>query len=171
MTKALQCFKVNLLNIVHRATGNCIQNKYLSSSTQPIMTLEHAAIWTTQLEVLKEYYIKYFNATSNDKYINHQKGFHSYFLSFESGARLELMSMPGIPANQNDTVQSQHLGLIHLAFGVDTIGEVEAKAKQLKEDGYPILSGPRQTGDGYYEFETLDPDNNRIEVTAIYPSV
>lgn len=133
------------------------------------MTLEHAAIWTTQLETLKDYYIKYFDAKPNDKYTNHQKDFQSYFLSFASGARLELMSMPGIPANQNDTVQQQHLGLIHLAFGVNTIAEVEAKAQQLKADGFPILSGPRKTGDGYYEFETLDPDNNRIEVTAVYP--
>ena len=69
---------------------------------------------------------------------------------------------------QNDTIQKQHLGIIHLAFGVDTIEEVEEKAKQLKAAGFPILSGPRKTGDGYYEFETLDPDNNRIEVTAVY---
>ena len=130
------------------------------------MILEHVAIWTTQLEALKNYYIKYFDAKANDKYTNHQKNFHSYFLSFKSGARLELMMMPGIPANQNDTVQKQHTGIIHLAFGVETMNEVNIKAKALEADGYPILSGPRKTGDGYYEFETLDPDNNRIEVTA-----
>lgn len=134
------------------------------------MTLEHVAIWTNQLEALKEYYIKYFKATPNEKYTNSTKGFHSYFLSFASGARLELMTMPAIPGNQNDTIQKQHLGIIHLAFGVDTIQEVEEKARELQADGFPILSGPRKTGDGYYEFETLDPDNNRIEVTALYPS-
>ena len=134
------------------------------------MVLEHAAIWTTRLEVLKNYYIKYFDATANDKYTNVQKEFHSYFLSFDSGARLELMTMPGVPLNQNDTVQKQHTGIIHLAFGVDTMEQVEAKAKQLLAAGFPILSGPRKTGDGYYKFETLDPDNNRIEVTAIYNS-
>ncbi len=79
------------------------------------------------------------------------------------------MSMPSIPGNKNDTIEKQHLGIIHLAFGVDTTEEVEQKAKQLQSDGFPILSGPRKTGDGYYEFETLDPDNNRIEVTAVYP--
>lgn len=134
------------------------------------MTLEHAAIWTTQLETLKNYYITYFNAEPNEKYVNGGKDFHSYFLSFGSGARLELMSMPGIPANQNDTIKNQHLGIIHLAFGTGTIKEVDEKAKQLSEAGFPILSGPRKTGDGYYEFETLDPDNNRIEVTAVYPA-
>ena len=132
------------------------------------MTLEHVAIWTNQLETLKEYYVKYFQGNPNNKYNNSSKNFHSYFLSFASGARLELMTMPAIPGNQNDTIQKQHLGIIHLAFGVDTIQEVEEKARQLQADGFPILSGPRKTGDGYYEFETLDPDNNRIEVTAIY---
>ena len=133
------------------------------------MILEHVAIWTNQLEILKAYYIKYFDAIANDKYINSSKNFHSYFLSFASGARLELMTMTGVPDNQNDTIQKQHLGIIHLAFGVSTIEEVEEKAKRLLADGFPVLSGPRKTGDGYYEFETLDPDNNRIEVTAVYP--
>jgi lactoylglutathione lyase len=134
------------------------------------MTLEHVAIWTNQLEKLKEYYVKYFQGNPNNKYTNSSKDFHSYFLSFASGARLELMTIPDIPGNPNNTMQKQHLGIIHLAFGVDTIEEVEEKAKQLQAAGFPILSGPRKTGDGYYEFETLDPDNNRIEVTAIYPS-
>ena len=74
--------------------------------------------------------------------------------------------MPDIPHNMNDTVVTQHKGIIHLAFAVKSIDEVDAKAKQLREAGYNILKGPRQTGDGYYEFETLDPDNNRIEVTT-----
>lgn len=149
------------------------------------ITLEHVAIWTDQLEKLKEYYSKYFGGKANDKYTNHTKGFESYFLSFSSGAcpgvsygarpgvssgaRLEIMSMPGIPGNLNDTITSQHKGIIHLAFGVASAEEVDAKAKQLQTDGFPILSGPRKTGDGYYEFETLDPDNNRLEVTYKFP--
>ncbi len=133
------------------------------------MTLEHVAIWTDQLEKLKDYYTKYFGGKPNDKYTNPTKGFQSYFLSFDSGARLEIMSMPGIPGNLNDSVKAQYKGIIHLAFGVDSVGDVDAKAKQLQADGYQILSGPRKTGDGYYEFETLDPDNNRLEVTTPFP--
>lgn len=129
------------------------------------MTLEHVAIWTDQLEKLKEYYTTHFDGKSNEKYVNHTNEFESYFLSFSSGARLELMSMPGIPNNENDTIIKQHKGIIHLAFGVCNKEMVDEKAKQLKEAGFKILSGPRMTGDGYYEFETLDPDNNRIEVT------
>ena len=130
------------------------------------MTLEHVAIWTDNLEQLKDYYTKYFGGIPNDKYTNENKQFHSYFISFNSGTRLEIMTMPNIPTNLNDTVIKQHKGIIHLAFGVNTKQEVEEKAAQLKGDGFEILSGPRKTGDGYYEFETLDPDNNRLEVTA-----
>ena len=132
------------------------------------MILEHVAIWTENLEELKHYYIKYFGATSNEKYTNEQNKFHSYFLTFESGARLEIMTKPGVPENKNDRVTAQHKGIIHLAFGVNTKQEVDEKANQLQLDGFKILRGPRKTGDGYYEFETLDPDDNRLEVTTKY---
>jgi lactoylglutathione lyase len=110
--------------------------------------------------------VKYFEATANEKYVNEKKQFSSYFLTFRSGARLELMKRNDIPAHLNDTINAQHKGIIHLAFGVDSKEEVEAKARQLETAGYKILTGPRKTGDGYYEFETLDPDNNRLEVTT-----
>ena len=132
------------------------------------MILEHVAIWTDKLEELKDYYVKYYEGTANNKYINEKKQFQSYFITFNSGARLELMTMPDIPDNANDRIIAQHKGIIHLAFGVNTMQEVDEKAKQLHANGFKILSGPRKTGDGYYEFETLDPDSNRIEVTARY---
>jgi lactoylglutathione lyase len=130
------------------------------------ISLEHVAIWTNQLEVLKEFYVRYFSGVPNVKYINPQKGFESYFITFQSGARLELMQRNDIPPNLNDTKGKQHLGIIHLAFGIDSIKEVDEKAEELRSAGFPILSGPRKTGDGYYEFETLDPDGNRLEVTT-----
>ncbi len=132
------------------------------------MILEHVAIWTDKLEELKDYYVKYFDGSSNERYTNEAKQFHSYFLNFQSGARLEIMTRPAIPDNKNDTIVTQHKGIIHLAFGVDNMEEVDKKASQLRADGFPILSGPRKTGDGYYEFETADPDNNRLEVTCIF---
>lgn len=130
------------------------------------MNLEHVAIWTSNLERLKEYYSTYFGAVPNEKYRNETKQFESYFLSFDSGARLEIMYRPDIPPNLNDTASLQHLGIIHLAFCIGTKDQVNAKAIELKAAGFPILDGPRSTGDGYYEFVTLDPDGNRIEVTA-----
>jgi lactoylglutathione lyase len=131
-----------------------------------MLALEHVAIWTNQLEKLKDYYVTYFGGKPNEKYFNPVKKFESYFLTFKSGARLELMQMPGIPENLNDTLGKQHQGIIHLAFGVATKQEVDDKAKELQAAGFSILNGPRKTGDGYYEFETLDPDNNRLEVTT-----
>jgi lactoylglutathione lyase len=132
------------------------------------MTLEHIALWTRQLEILKDFYVRYFNGVANEKYVNPSKGFESYFIRFEGGARLEIMQRPDIPVNQNDTVGAQHLGLIHMAFGVDTMKAVDEKALGFRLAGFPILSGPRRTGDGYYEFETLDPDGNRLEVGSIW---
>ncbi|MFO7526174.1 MAG: VOC family protein [Ignavibacteriaceae bacterium] len=128
------------------------------------MILDHVAIWTDNLEVLKDFYAKYFNAVSNDKYVNKQTRMESYFLTFDSGAKIEIMSKPGIPDNLNDRIDSQHKGIIHLAFSVDTKQEVDDKAGQLRSGGFRILRGPRITGDGYYEFESIDPDNNRFEV-------
>jgi lactoylglutathione lyase len=91
----------------------------LNANKIKIMKLEHVAIWTGDLEALKTYYQRYFGGIAGARYTNEKKGFQSYFLSFQSGARLELMSMKSIPHNQNDTVQAQHRGIIHIAFGVD----------------------------------------------------
>jgi len=132
------------------------------------MKLEHVAIWTDNLESLKNFYVGYFGGKASTKYDNYAKGFQSYFLTFDSGARLELMHMADIPEKNNDTAGKQHLGIIHLAFGVDSMSEVDEKAEELRKDGYKILSGPRKTGDGYYEFEALDPDKNRLEVTTLF---
>jgi lactoylglutathione lyase len=129
------------------------------------MKLHHTAIWVSDLEKIRAYYIKFFQATSNEKYINPDTGFSSYFLSFESGSQLEIMHRTGIPDNANDTIK-QHKGYIHLSFLVNSREDVESKAKELQEGGYPILRGPRLTGDGYYEFETLDPEWNRLEVMS-----
>jgi lactoylglutathione lyase len=132
------------------------------------MKIDHVAIWTDQLERLKDYYVKFFNGRANKKYVNSERHFESYFVSFDSGSRLELMQMPGIPPNLNDTVEKQYSGLIHLSFGMETMGMVDEKLNELKRNGFKILKGPRKTGDGYYEFETLDPDNNRIEVSSVF---
>jgi lactoylglutathione lyase len=128
------------------------------------MKLEHIAIWTDNVELLRNYYVSFFEGQSNEMYINPKTQFQSYFISFESGARLEIMSMPNIPENTNDTINAQHKGIIHIAFSVATKQEVDAKAALLQANGFELLNGPRVTGDGYYEFVTLDPDMNRLEV-------
>lgn len=132
------------------------------------MKLEHVAIWAGDLNLLKNYYIKYFGATPNSKYENQSNSFSSYFLSFSSGARLEIMHRPDVPDNLNDSIIKQYKGIIHLAFEVEKMSDVDAMANLLIKDGFPILKGPRKTGDGYYEVETIDPEGNRLEITSLY---
>ena len=129
------------------------------------MRIEHLAIWTKDLERLKTFYMTYFGATAGEKYENTTKQFESYFLTFESGARMELMRMPSIPETANDPIH-QFLGLIHVAFSTGSEEQVDALTARLKQDGYLVLDGPRRTGDGYYESCVLDPDGNRLEITA-----
>jgi len=131
------------------------------------MNIDHVAIWTPNLEKLKDYYVKYFAGKSNTKYLNKETHFESYFITFQSGTRLELMKKPGISSNLNDPID-QYQGIIHLSFNVETMDKVDEKLNMLRNDGFRILRGPRKTGDGYYEFETLDPDNNRLEVMSIF---
>lgn len=128
------------------------------------MKIEHVAIYTRDLEALRSFYTKYFQATSNELYVNSRKGFSSYFLSFSGGARLELMQMESIPDSRNDPI-AQSTGIIHIAFALGARSAVDLMSERLREDGFRILDGPRQTGDGYYECAFLDPDGNRIEIT------
>lgn len=128
------------------------------------MKIEHVAIWTKNLEELKSFYTGYFGGVAGVKYTNPLKSFESYFISFDSGARLELMQMPGIPENENDTYD-QYTGLIHIAISVGSTEKVNRLTHELRKDGFAIVSEPRYTGDGYYESCILDPDGNRLEIT------
>lgn len=130
------------------------------------MHIEHLALWTRDLERMRTFYEIYFGATANNKYTNASKGFSSYFMSFpDGGPRLELMQMPGIPDSQNDPM-AQFSGLVHFAVSVGDEAAVNALTERLRADGYPVVSEPRRTGDGYYESVVFDPENNRIEITA-----
>jgi lactoylglutathione lyase len=128
------------------------------------MKIEHVAIWTQDLERLRDFYVEFFCGQPNDKYINVKTAFESYFLTFESGARLELMQQANIPAARPDPIV-QGQGLTHLAFSVGSREGVNQLTERLREQGYLIVSEPRTTGDGYYESVALDPDGNRIEIT------
>lgn len=124
------------------------------------MKIHHIAIWTFRLEELREFYIRYFDGKSNEKYINLKKGFESYFIYFEDGASLELMSRSDI---QNIPIEENRLGLTHFALSFHSEEEVRRITEQLRTDGYTIAGEPRTSGDGYFESVILDPDGNRIE--------
>ncbi|MBD2752672.1 VOC family protein [Spirosoma validum] len=129
------------------------------------MSIEHVAIWVHDLERMRSFYETYFGATANSRYMNTQKKFASYFLSFpHGGPRLEIMQMPGIREAPKDG-PSQWMGYAHVACSVGSETAVDTLTNQLRTDGYTIVDGPRRTGDGYYESVVLDPEQNRIEVT------
>ncbi|MFM9281820.1 VOC family protein [Paenibacillus jiagnxiensis] len=127
------------------------------------MKIEHIAMYVNDLSLNKEFYIKFFNATSNDLYHNPTTGLRTYFLTFENGARLEIMNRPNMVDEQKELMRT---GLIHLAFSVGSKEKVDSLTKKIVEAGYPILSGPRTTGDGYYESCILGPESIQIEITV-----
>lgn len=129
------------------------------------MQIEHIALWTKELERLKTFYETYFAAQAGSKYTNPTTQFESYFLRFDTGARLELMYRPDIPVTLDDPV-AQSTGYIHLAVSVGSEAAVDELTARLRAAGYSILDGPRRTGDGYYESVILDPDGNRVEITV-----
>jgi lactoylglutathione lyase len=129
------------------------------------MKIEHLAIWTDNIEKLKAFYETYFEARSNQKYINKNTMFESYFLSFSEGCRIEIMQKPSVQDKHEDESKN-YKGLTHLAISVGSEAKVLSLTNRLRKDGYNILSEPRVTGDGYFESVIGDPDGNRIEITV-----
>ena len=127
------------------------------------MKIEHIALYVKDLEGAKDFFVKYLGAACNDGYHNKRTDFRSYFLSFDDGARLEIMTRPEISEN---TGAMAELGFIHIAFSVGSAENVDALTERLKADGYEVISGPRTTGDGYYESCILGIEGNQIEITV-----
>lgn len=127
------------------------------------MKIEHIALYANDLEGARKFFMKYLGAQSNDGYHNPRTNFRSYFLSFDDGARLEIMNKPEMTDLPKDLV---HTGYAHIAFSVGSKEKVDALTAQLKSDGYEIVSGPRTTGDGYYESCIVAIEGNQIEITV-----
>ena len=117
---------------------------------------------TENREKTKEFFVKYFNATSNEGYHNQTTDFRSYFLTFEDGARLEIMNKPQM---KDDEKSLNRTGFVHIAFSLGSKKAVDELTEKLKDDGYKIISGPRTTGDGYYESCIIGIEGNQIEIT------
>lgn len=159
------------------------------------MKIEHVAIWVKDIDKICEFYRKYFGGVVHPIYHNPAKQFTSRFVTFESGARLEVMHRPDIDANvgtvtslqsythrsANEKMRaffrfltsavfhvehSEHLGFAHLSFSVGSKEEVDRLTRQMSDDGIQVIGEPRTTGDGYYESVVLDPEGNRIEITV-----
>lgn len=129
------------------------------------MKISHIAIWTYDLEGMRNFYIHYFDASSGEAYFNHTKDFKSYLITFNGDCSLELMQMPGIPKTKNNP-KKQFSGLIHFAIKVGSKQKVMELTEELRRDGFQVVSEPRTTGDGFYESAILDPEDNRVEIVA-----
>ncbi len=127
------------------------------------MKIEHVALYVNDLENAKAFFVRYFAAKSNDGYHNQNTNFRSYFLSFDDGARLEIMNKPEMSDLPKDLART---GFVHLAFSVGSKDKVNALTEQLREEGYKVISGPRTTGDGYYESCVIALEGNQIEITV-----
>ena len=153
------------------------------------MKIEHIAIWVRDIDKVCEFYRKYFGGIVHPIYHNPTKQFTSRFITFDDGARLEVMHRLDIDSNvernvginnvgknvgtvghkvskHSQTEDTQHLGFTHLSFSVGSKEEVDHLTKQMSSEGVPVIGHPRTTGDGYYESVVLDPEGNRIEITV-----
>lgn len=126
------------------------------------MRFEHLAIWVNDLEKMKQFYCHYFNMKPGNIYINEMKSFSCYFLSFESGARLELMHRADIM--ESEISRNLLLGLNHLAISVGSKEKVNELTNFFREKGIQIVGEPRTTGDGYHESVIADPEGNLVEI-------
>ena len=127
------------------------------------MNLEHVALYVEDLEAMKAFYVRHFGATANTKYHNPHTGLQTYFLSFDDGARLEIMQRP----EMTPKASGEHvLGYTHISFKLGSVAKVDQLTRELQESGCPLLNGPRMTGDGYYESVLSDPEGNLIELVA-----
>ncbi|UWP59472.1 VOC family protein [Ruminococcus gauvreauii] len=127
------------------------------------MVIHHAALYVKDLERAKLFFETYFQGESGSRYHNAKTGFTSYFLSFGDGARLEIMHNPEISEHDG---KKQQTGYDHIAFSVGSEKNVDRLTKQLRKDGFTVISGPRTTGDGYYESCILEEEGTRIEITV-----
>ena len=126
------------------------------------MKIEHIAMYVQDLEREKRFFEIYFQASAGERYNNFRTGFSSYFLTFEDGARLELMTRLEV---QNREKLPYRTGFHHLSISVGDRDAVDRLTRWMQNDGYTVVSGPRVTGDGYYESCVLDEEGNQIEIT------
>lgn len=127
------------------------------------MRIAHIALYVSDLQAMRRFYTEYFGAASNEGYHNVKTDFRSYFLTFDDGASLELMNRPDMTDGEKPLART---GYIHMAMNVGSKQKVDELTARLKADGYEVVSGPRTTGDGYYESCILDPEGNQVEITA-----
>ena len=127
------------------------------------MKIEHIAMDVNKLEAARDFFVRFLGGVSNDGYHNKKTGFRSYFISFDDGARLEIMNKPDL---LDDVKNLNRTGYAHIAFSVGSKEAVDNLTQKISDAGYSVISGPRTTGDGYYESCIVAIEGNQIEITA-----
>lgn len=127
------------------------------------MKIEHIAMYVNDLEAARDFFVKYLSGKSNDGYHNKNTDFRSFFISFDDGARLEIMNKPEMVDSNKELNRT---GYVHIAFSVGSVERVDELTATLKADGFEVVSGPRTTGDGYYESCIVAVEGNQIEITV-----
>ena len=127
------------------------------------MKIEHIALYVNDLERARDFFVRFLRGTSNNGYHNEKTGFRSYFISFEDGARLELMNKPNL---SDSTKELNRTGYAHIAFSLGSRETVNQLTEELRSSGFEVISGPRTTGDGYYESCIIAIEGNQIELTV-----
>ena len=127
------------------------------------MRVEHVALYVNDLEAARDFFVAYLGGHSNDGYHNKTTGFRSCFVCFDDGARLEIMSKPEMIDAEKPINRT---GYAHVAFSVGSKEQVDELTARLIADGFPVISGPRTTGDGYYESCIIAIEGNQIEITV-----
>lgn len=128
------------------------------------MNIDHIALYCRDLEGMREFFEKYFEGKANNLYHNPRTNLRTYIITFPNGqSRLEIMTRPEVEGN-NENIY--HAGFIHLSFSVGSKENVDKLTSMLNADGYQTLSGPRITGDGYYESCVKGLEGILIEITV-----
>jgi lactoylglutathione lyase len=125
------------------------------------MRIAHVALWTTDLDAAADFWRRHFAAQVGEEYVSRNRpGFRSRFVRLADGAAIELMTGPWIDAAE----PAERVGWAHVAVSLGSAEAVDAAARRFEASGL-LLSGPRKTGDGYYEAVVAGPDGAPIEIT------
>ena len=127
------------------------------------MMIEHVALFVNDLEKARDFFVRFLDGSSNEGYHNKTTDFRSYFISFDGGARLELMNKPGV---LDESKEQERTGYSHIAFSTGSKERVDELTRLIRDAGYEVLRGPRTTGDGYYESCVVGIEGNLIELTV-----
>ena len=126
------------------------------------MKIEHIAMYVNDLEKARDFFVTFLGGRADEGYHNRTTDFRSYFIRFEDGARLEIMNKPGMTDPEKTLNRT---GYAHIAFSAGGRARVDELTERLRAAGYEVVSGPRTTGDGYYESCVTVIEGNQIEIT------